>query len=534
MATESPKPRIPFAASVANRADMPDVDSRLINGYLERQEDKTIHVYRRPGLALFHRFGAGGGRGIYNWQGDVYAIYGGRFYKNLVQVGSIIDNGKIFSFTAILGTRSTLFFHNGDHAYIWDNFGLIVTLVPGATIARTGSMTPGSVLITGLSSTTGILVNSGVVGDVGVLPGSYIVSIDSSTQVSMNAPSVTGAAGAHLTFTTPGFPSNPLVPGVTYLDGTTYVMDAKAKIYGSNINDVTSLGWEAVNTIIAQIEPDNGVCLAKQLVYVVAFKQWSTEFFYDAANPVGSPLGTVQGNKVSQGCRDAGTVASLEGDLFWVSTTREGNVDVYMMSGARPSPIGTPSIERLLQYADFTGCWSFGFHISGHKFYVLTLPRANFTLVYDMTSKEWARWTDPNDNYWPYVSATYGAQQQVLLQEELDGDMYQASATYFADEGNVIPFDLYTPNWDGGARTRKILTRMDFIGDQQPGTILKIRKSDDDYKSWSNYREVDMGKERPNLRDCGTFRRRAWHISNRTISPLRLQAAELHLSVGTD
>jgi hypothetical protein len=59
-----------------------------------------------------------------------------------------------------------------------------------------------------------------------------------------------------------------LVKGSAYLDGTIYVMDAAANIYGSGINDPTS--WDPVNMLKAQIEPDGGVCLAKQLVYVIA------------------------------------------------------------------------------------------------------------------------------------------------------------------------------------------------------------------------------------------------------------------------
>jgi hypothetical protein len=79
------------------------------------------------------------------------------------------------------------------------------------------------------------------------------------------------------------------VKGWAYLDGTTYVMDANASIRGcATINDPTD--WsDVLNRITAQIEADGGVFLSHQLVYVIALSQWSTEVFYDALNPTGSP-----------------------------------------------------------------------------------------------------------------------------------------------------------------------------------------------------------------------------------------------------
>jgi hypothetical protein len=521
---------LPFAASIAQREESPTVDARLINGYLEQGEDKTLYAYRRPGVTVFQAGdGARGGRGCFNWKGDVYEIFGNRFYKNGTFTGfTTTDNGKLFSFSSALGATPKLFMHNGSFGYNWDGANL-VTLVAPSTITVTGNVTLGSSVVTSVSpNTTGLTAQTGIVGNGGVPAGSYIVSVDSSSQFTMNALATASLTGVTFTCTTPGFPT-PLVPGVAYLDSTTYVMNSSARIYGSQINDTSTTGWDATNNLIAQIEPDGGVCLAKQLVYVVAFKEWSTEFFYDADQPAGSPLGTVQGNKISQGCRAAGSVAESEGALLWIATTRQGNVSVWMIDAARGTQISREPVERLLQDADFTTTWAYAIHISGHRFYVVTVKNANLTLVYDLTTQEWYRWTDPSGNYLPFVSATFGANQTILLQHESNGGMYQMSALQYTDAGAIIPWDLYTPNWDGGTRTKKVLMRMDFISDQTPGTILQVRRSDDDYHSWSNYRTVDLGKKRPHLRDCGTFRRRAYHFSNRTSTFLRIQAVELEV-----
>jgi len=321
------------------------------------------------------------------------------------------------------------------------------------------------------------------------------------------------------------------VKGSAYLDATTYVMTSAAAINGSALNNPTS--WDALNVLTAQIEPDGGVRLAKQLVYVVAFKQWSTEFFYDAANAAGSPLGTVQGAKISIGCKHQDSVAELEGSLFWIAQARGGGVCVMVLDSLKEKVISTPAIERLLQQADYTTVYSWTAKIVGHKFYAVTLTVSNLTLVYDVTTGLWAQWTDTSGNYLPFVGSTFTSAQQPLLQHATNGKVYQLELTYTTDAGDLITFDLYTLNYDGGTRMTKYMHSMDFVADRTAGSILQIRFSDDDYASWSNFREVDLGTVRPRLTQCGSFRRRACNLRHRVNTALRIQAVELQLDMGT-
>lgn len=528
-----PRPRIPFAASVANRDEMPTVDARLINGFLEKGEDKTLYAYRRPGTKVNYSVGAAPGRGIYNWEGDIYSVFGTDFYKNATRVATVVDDGTIYTFSSNLGATPHLFFHNTLAGYTYDPIGGVVLIPSGTAATVMGDLSSGNNHIKNITpNTTGIAV-SDLVSGLGIPSGVTVVSVDSSTQITMSANATANYIQNTVSILTPGQTAFPplLVPGQAFLDGTTYVMDPKAHIFGSEINDTKS--WDPENYLTAQIEPDGGVALAKQLVYVIAFKQWSTEFFYDAAQPSGSPLGDVQGNKINQGCRDAGSVADSEGALIWVTTTRQGNVGVWIIDAARGSSIGSGSVERLLQDASYVGCCSYALHTGGHRFYVLNVPAANLTLIFDLATNEWYRWTDTNGNYLPYVAATFGANQIVLLQHATNGSVYQMSTNFHDDSGSVIPWDLYTPNYDAGQRINKELARMDFIGDQTPGCWIITTHSEDDYKTWSAPRMTDMGQQRPNLKDCGSFRRRAWHFSNRTKTFLRIQAVELDIKAGT-
>jgi len=321
------------------------------------------------------------------------------------------------------------------------------------------------------------------------------------------------------------------VKGFAWLDATTYVMKSDASIQGSDLNDPTA--WDPLNKIIAQVEPDGGVAIAKQLVYVIALKQWTTEVFYDAANATGSPLGTVQGAKVPYGCVSADSVRSIEDVLFWLGINRDGEPCVVQMSKVKADVVSTKAIDKLLKNADFTTVYSWTLKLSGHKFYVLTVKNSNLTLVYDMVDRVWHQWTDANGNYLPIVDSTFNSSNQHLVQHESNGILYRLDMSYTNDNGAVIPVDIYTPNYDGGSRRRKFLKVMEFIADQTTGSELLVRFSDDDYQTWSNYRRVDLGQKKPMLIDCGTFVKRAHHLQHRSNTTMRIQAVELQFDVGT-
>lgn len=328
------------------------------------------------------------------------------------------------------------------------------------------------------------------------------------------------------------FPEN-FCKGFAYLDGTLYVMDTDGVIRGTRDLDDPRI-WDALNYITARVEPDKGVALAKQGVYVIALKEWTSEVFYDAGNVVGSPLAPVLGAKSSYGCVNADSLQESDDELFWVSSNRSASTEVVRMSKLQVEAISTPAIEKLLGEADLTTIHSWIFKIAGHRFYGITLKNSNLTLVYDIDQDWWYQWTDSTGNYWKMVGATYTTDQKHLMQHESNGCMYYLNTdyVYHSDDGLLFPVDIYTPNSDFSINRRKALSLMYFNGDQTPGSDIFIRVSDDDYQTWSNYRRVDMGLKRPMLQKCGTFVRRAWHIRHCANTSFRIRSIDLQLDIG--
>jgi hypothetical protein len=169
-------------------------------------------------------------------------------------------------------------------------------------------------------------------------------------------------------------------------------MNPNGEIFGSGINTPTS--WTALNKIVAQMEPDAGVCLARLLNYIVAFGAYTTEFFFDAGNPApGSPLSPYTSGMLNVGCAAAGSVAQTNNQLFFIGVTKQRGRSVYALTGTTPQIISTPTIERIINKDTLETVFSFCVKIAGHNFYVLTLGNSDITLVCDISTGDWKEWT---------------------------------------------------------------------------------------------------------------------------------------------
>lgn len=355
--------------------------------------------------------------------------------------------------------------------------------------------------------------------------------------------------GSTLTeITDPNFPTS-LCKGFAYLDGTLYVMDHAAYIWGSkNLDDPTE--WDALNFIQARMEPDNGIFLLKHQSYVVALKTRSTEAFYNAGNPTGSPLSPVPGSKQPYGCLSADSVQQLDDVWLWLSANESVSPQIVLMDGLKITVVSTPAVDRILdnvlqnrptyQLWDRVEAHSLAIKQAGHRLYVLTLAN-QITLVYDLDQNLWYQWTAASSNYtnpedavyWPMVACSYSEYNHAVVQDENDL-IYriEGSYQYPNDNGQLFPVDIITPSTDFGVDRRKHLKMMRFRGDKVQGSKLLVRVSDDDYQTWSNFRLVDLGQHRPVLTNCGTFYNRAWHFRHLANTHFRIRSAELQMDLG--
>lgn len=495
---ELPK-RFPLYSPLSTRSgDVPlTKDCRLINGYVELDpSDKEYWIYKRPGLAT------------------------NTFYANLASLGG---GGGIYQSPSIAGA-----------------FNLFT--VQGSTLSQ-GLLSLSNFISSGPGPYAFETVNSNPLTVVMIGPfHQYLISPSTSILPGGNVQEITSLIPATAPFSLPT-----LVPGVVYLDGTVYVMDTKGNIFGSNINDVTT--WDPLNVIAASATSDQGVMIAKQLNYVIAFKQTATQVFIDNQNPSpGSPLSEVKESMIPLGCFAPYSVKGIDNSLFWVSSNETVSPQVVQMDALIPKIISTPSVERILQDAQIDtefggdGITSWVLKIGGHRFYGMLIFSLNLCLVYDIDQQAWYVWTDSKGNAWPIVGTSYQGPLGVGIAgphivQTTSGIIYNIDTASVNpnDAGVLFPVDIYTPNFDGGIDRSKTLYLLKFNADKTAGSVLNIRYNDNDYDpaEWSNFRNIDLNQERPFIDNDGSFYRRAYHLRHMRNTALRIKSSDLLLGIGT-
>jgi hypothetical protein len=109
--------------------------------------------------------------------------------------------------------------------------------------------------------------------------------------------------------------------------------------------------------------------------------------------------------------------------------------------------------------------------------------------------------------------------------------LYYLDTNTYQDDGQAIYCRTVTDIIDNGTTKRKFYGRLEIIGDKVAG-LMQIRHTGDDYKTWSNYRTVDLNASRSQVYLSGADRRRAWEFLCTSNVPLRLDGAEVDFRIG--
>lgn len=137
-----------------------------------------------------------------------------------------------------------------------------------------------------------------------------------------------------------------------------------------------------------------------------------TEDAYGNSYSVFSSTGN---NTRDNGAEIGATVATLGGKVFWLGSSTIGDHSVWVSDGGAPVRISSNYIERELRsFGNISDAYGFAYAYNGHQFYVLTVPKADKTYCYDVTTQEWfnrsTRDSDGRNRYWfpSFATAAYG------------------------------------------------------------------------------------------------------------------------------
>ena len=184
------------------------------------------------------------------------------------------------------------------------------------------------------------------------------------------------------------------VPGLVYLDDYMFVQKITGEIVNSANRDVSS--WNALSFITPEKEPSNAVAIAKSLNYLVAFKEWDTEFFEDAgiASPA-SPLAPTESAYLKLGCATAESIVEFDGGIVFMSKRDQlqRSREIHVLNGLTPKKISNENVEVLINADGLTTTYACYLATAGHQLYSLTLKETSTTIVYDFNNGFWYEWS---------------------------------------------------------------------------------------------------------------------------------------------
>lgn len=201
-----------------------------------------------------------------------------------------------------------------------------------------------------------------------------------------------------------------------------------------------SLTYDALNFATAEGSPDDIVKLIVVGSEVWALGEHTTEVFYNTGDK-DLPFRRVGGAFVSVGCDAPQTVAKLGSSLVFIAKTEAGGYQVCMTQGYQAQRISTHAIEQVLMLADAKQASAFVYQQSGHGFYVLNLPDADRSFVFDALTGLWHEraWRDDLGALHRFRGQHHAFDgSDNLVGDYENGNIYALRAEVFTDDGMPV------------------------------------------------------------------------------------------------
>lgn len=295
---------------------------------------------------------------------------------------------------------------------------------------------------------------------------------------------------------------------VVFIDSYFVVNDpGTGQFYFSAGNDGRT--WDPLDVATAESGTDNIVALG-----VVKGELWllgaeTTEIWYNAANPTGSPFSARTGLEIQIGCGAADSVAKINDLLIWLDNRGfivQSAVSPFIRSNNSGYDLNVISTDVLtaefLSYSRRDDAIAMSFNDRGHLKYQITFPTAKKTWVYDYTTKLWHERTFYNsyaEEHEHHLAQFYTQFASLhLMAGTRDGKIYLSSDDYYTDDGAPIYRIRTTPIFYDNQGFRlvgidKVEIRFGILNSTVIDPHVILRYSNDGGHSWSHHLIRSLG-----------------------------------------
>lgn len=339
------------------------------------------------------------------------------------------------------------------------------------------------------------------------------------------------------------------LPYPVFLDGYLFLATSAGIIQNSNLNDPKL--WTAGDFISSESYPDGLKAIARHGQYIAAFGGFSIQFYYDAANPTGTPL-AAQTTVLQIGF--VGGLATHKEELVFIGAGTNTKATIYSLAGLKATPILDSTLIRTLEKGPNFGIAGYLregniLNINGHSMYTwadrssVGVAAVQYTYMVDLDTGLFSKTTGffstaslLNNDWLAIRSAVtfymFGTNITIFVPFQ-DGaadakKMYNFDPTYGTDTALPITMMVQTKLEDFGTKRNKTCTRMLLDCDKASSIALcAINVVINDNIQTANAADVDLNKTYPVRYGMGQFRSIQVKLNYTGSLPMRFRGVEV-------
>lgn len=243
--------------------------------------------------------------------------------------------------------------------------------------------------------------------------------------------------------------------------------------------------------------------------------------------------------------------------VSWVASSQQGGYSVVLAAGYAPAPISDQAMAfELSQYANVSDAICDAYEEQGHSFLTVTLPSANASWTYDLTTKQWHRrgtWIVEQNayTYWRPVfhcfsfASVPGGVGKHLMADRETGTIYWMSNDFGSDvDGLEIRRLRRAPAINNqNLRLRfsrlELLIQMGLGNADDPNPQIMLRMSTDWGQTWGNELQQSLGEvgrftDRVIFWRVGQARGRVFEVTTTARTPVRITDCFLFIQPSTE
>ena len=277
---------------------------------------------------------------------------------------------------------------------------------------------------------------------------------------------------------------------VAYMDGYfIFTSPNSQRAFTSGLNALT---FDALDFTSVDGSPDELVGLIVDHREIIFLKEYSTELWYNAANPTGFPMSRSPNGYLEIGCASRDTAAKIGGSVYWLAN--DGTV--RQLNGNTPNIVSSVGISRFITAN--TSAWGFAYTFEDKHYYCLQTDDS--TIEYDIIGQEWHNRSTFQKDTWECfdIRPAYGFQMAV---NQANGKVGKLNSSTRTEWGDVQKIEWTYQEISGeGARLFhdrfqiQVGTGVGITSGQGAEPIIELEISDDGGKQFNHFDTRSLGK----------------------------------------